>query len=330
MRLLPALALLGLTLLAPPARAAGPDQTDPKFAARALADHGYALYQAGKYPAAIEAFEAADKLFHAPTLVFARAKAHAALGKLIEARALFQRVVDERLPANAPEAFVGAQNSAKTEIAGLDQRIPTLEITAAGAGGRRLKITVDDVEIPAVNLGRPLPQNPGGHVVVIVPLGSIGRSRSVNLAEGAHERVAIDLAVADDPAPPPPLARAAARPLPPPPAPRGVWIVPTAVSFGVGAAGLGVGIATGVIAERSVIDLRSRCGGGKVCPSSEEGNLSSVKGVAAASTAGFILAGAGIVTGVVLLAVRPGSTPASPARAALVAGPGAAFFQGVF
>ncbi len=88
--LAPPLLALGLLVAALPCAALPPE---PKAAARVLADQGYELYEAGKFDEAIDAFRRADQLFHAPTLVFAMAKASARAGKLLEARALFQKVM---------------------------------------------------------------------------------------------------------------------------------------------------------------------------------------------------------------------------------------------
>jgi hypothetical protein len=317
--------LIAGVLAAAPLRAAPPDdRSDPRVAARALAEHGYALFEAGKYREAIDVLTEADKLYHAPTLVFALARAHAGVGQLVEARALFQRVSEEPLAATAPQAFRDAQRMAKDELAAIDKRIPTLQIAVRGGGGHGLRITLDDAEIPASRLDQPLPANPGTHRVTVVPPGGVGTSKTVDLTEGAHLDVELELpsAVPEALAPPP------RAPLRPPPQ-RGS-LVPALVGFGVGAVGLGLGIGAGVSAEKSASDIRSKCGG-NVCPASAmtpalQSEYASARGVATASTIGFVLAGVGAATGVVLLIVRPG---AKPAAVGVTLGPGSIGVRGV-
>jgi hypothetical protein len=323
MRALPALLAVALLALAPPAL--GADKTDPKFAARALADHGAALYEAGKYKEAIDVFTEADRLFHAPTLVLMRARAHAALGQLVQARAVYQSIVDEQLAEGAPAAFVDAQRTARAELEAIDRRIPALRVTLHGGDGRGVKVSVDDVEVQGYGPDRWFPLDPGTHRVTVVPFGGVGVSRSVELAEGARASVDVELPVAPVAAPPPPL--------PPPPPPGRPWFVPAMMGFGLGVVGLAVGTGTGVVAMNDGADLRRRCGG-SVCRASapgfaqEKSDIAAAQGMATASTVGFVVAGVGAAVGVVLLVVKPGSRPA-PASAAIVVGPGTLGVLGV-
>jgi len=301
--------LIAGILAAAPLHAAPPDdRADPRVAARALAEHGYALYEAGKYREAIDVLREADKLYHAPTLVFALARAHAGAGQLVEARALLQRVIDEPVPTGAPQAFRDAQRLAREELVGLDKRIPTLQIAVRGGAGHGLRVMVDDVEIPADRQDRPLPMNPGAHRVTVVPLGGVGTSKTVDLKEGAQLAVELELPFAA------PAAIALPPPLPPPAQPQRGSLVPALVGFGVGAVGLGLGIGAGVSADKSAADLRSKCGGNVCQPSATtaalQSELSSARGMATASTIGFVLAGVGAAAGVVLLVVRPRSKAA--------------------
>jgi hypothetical protein len=101
------------------------------------------------------------------------------------------------------------------------------------------------------------------------------------------------------------------------------WRVPAIVGFGIGAAGIALGSATGVIAMNQTSAIRARCGGDS-CPASEADAVSAAKGMATASTVGFALAGAGVATGVILLVVKPGQ------RLKVGVGPTSAHVTGVF
>jgi len=82
------------------------------------------------------------------------------------------------------------------------------------------------------------------------------------------------------------------------------------VAFGVGAAGLVVGGITGVIALGKSGDLKDKCPDNN-CPSTEQDNVDSYKSVGTISTIGFIVAGVGGATGLVLLLTAPKSTQGS-------------------
>ena len=314
-------------LAAPP-----PDGTDPKIAARALAEHGYALYEEGKYPEAVEVLTEADKLYHAPTLVFAIGRARAASGKLVEARAAFQRVVDEPIPPNASQAFHDAQRMAKEELASLDKRIPTLQIAVRGGGAHGLRVTIDDVDVAGFRPDQPVPANPGTHRVTAIPSGGVGVSKTVELKEGVHVTVDLELPGAAPlvAAPPsPPVQRPVPPPPPPPPPQARGSLVPAIVGFGVGAVGLGLGIGTGVSAKNSAADLKSKCGG-DACPSTPalQSEYSSAKTMSTVSTVGFVLGGVGVAAGVVLIVVRPGGRSTSTVGVAV--GPASAALTGRF
>jgi hypothetical protein len=324
-----ALAALAAALLALPAaaRAAGPDdKSDPKFAARALAEHGYALYEAGRYKEAIESLTEADKLFHAPTIVLALGRAYAGAGKLVEARDVLRRVVDEKLAPGSPAAFVEAQKTARDELAAVERRIPTLQIAVRGGRGGSLTVRLDDAPLSDWTPDRVIPVNPGAHHVTVVPAGDVGVSRAVTLDEGARQRVEIELPGAAPVVLPVAVAPPAAPPPPPPPPSQGRgWLAPAIVGFGAGAVGLAVGIGTGVGALNGASTIKKLCGGdvcaaGKPTTAQAKSDLSSANGLATASTIGFVIAAAGVATGVVLVVVRPGS--GRQEKAAITIGPG--------
>ena len=112
-------------LLAAAAPAAGQGASpDAQATARARGEEGLKLYQAGKWDEAFAAFERADGLFHAPTLVVFMANCRRNQGRLVEARALYEKVVSEPLPRDPPEAFKKAQATARTELEALRGRLP--------------------------------------------------------------------------------------------------------------------------------------------------------------------------------------------------------------
>lgn len=319
MRCRPAsLALLAWSLAGSTALAAGPPaRPDPKAAARALAEQGHTLHEAGKYAEAIDVLQRAEKLFHAPTLILALARAHVGAGQLLEARALLQTLVAEKLAINAPRAFTEAQRSGKDELAVLDARIPTVRVRVSGAGPG-LRVSLDDREIADHRPDRPLPANPGAHRVTVTPAVGAPVIHAFELSEGARLVVDIDL-----------LAAARARDAAPAAAPR-PWLAPAIASFGLGAVGLGVGLGAGFATLSAASDLKARCGA--VCPPTDanKSDVAAANGLGIASTVGFALAGAGVVTGVVLLVVKPGARADARTATSVDVGPGSIRISGVF
>jgi hypothetical protein len=125
---------------------------------------------------------------------------------------------------------------------------------------------------------------------------------------------------------PEPLAAAPARA----PAPRAsagpLW--PAVVAFGAGGATLGVGAVAGALALRKSSEALAPCT--QSCPRAQEtqirGDSATAMDLAHVSTAAFVVAGAAVAGGVVLLVVRPGGGSPVEARVGL----GRATVRGAF
>ncbi|WP_159396823.1 hypothetical protein [Sorangium cellulosum] len=202
------LALLLALSAVPAAAVAQPVQPteQAKAAARALAGQGWGHFQAGRYEEALAAFRDAEALVHAPSLLYQAARSCERLGRLIEARSLYQRIVDEPLATSAPRAYQQAQADAKVELAALAPRIPSLEVTVTGSPASAVELTLDGQRIdPAL----PVERDPGNYTLVAVAPGQTPVTRTIQLKEGAREQVTLDLT------PPPAAAPAADRPAAP-------------------------------------------------------------------------------------------------------------------
>ena len=285
-------AILLVGLASAPAFAAPPGgRTDPRFAARALAEHGQGLYDAGRYADAIEAFQQAERLYHAPTIVLAIARSYAAMGKLVEARARYQRIVDEPIAVGAPRVFQEARSAARAQVDALDRRIPAVQIHVRGGGGKGLRVSVDESEIADWIPERFYPLDPGAHRISVVPSGGIGRTTTVELKESARVTVVIELSSgAPDVVAVAPSPRAGPAP----------WRWPSYVLFGVGAAGLGLGIGAGIATLNKASALRDACPAGTCPTTAHDAEIDTANALGIASTAGFVLAGAGAATGLLL------------------------------
>lgn len=278
-----------------PAPPSPTDVDDPtRSAARLLAQEGLTLFDSGKFADAMDRFERASTLVHAPTMGLMAARALEKLGRYVEASERYLAVTRMTLAADASEAFRAALESAAREQEALIVRIPILVI-AVSAAAPGVTVTLDGKVVPAALLGAKQPVDPGPHVVVLTH-GKTTRTERLLLKEAESRRVVLAL----DPPPPPPLAPASST-------------LRTVGWIGVAAGGAGIvlGAVTGglAITAKSTLD-RDTCTDNK-CPSSAIPDVESYRTLRMLSGAGLI---AGVVTATAGALVVGLSPPSSPRR----------------
>lgn len=111
---------LALLFLAPaPALAEGPAMApgiEKRDLALEKAKEGLALYRAERWQDAWDRFREAEELYHAPSVVLYLARCQRKLGRLAEARALFEQLLAEPLSKDAPPPFIDAHRAAAHEL----------------------------------------------------------------------------------------------------------------------------------------------------------------------------------------------------------------------
>lgn len=139
--------------------------------------------------------------------------------------------------------------------------------------------------------------DPGERELVVSADGHVTERRRLTLASGQVLRVALTLRSA--------TAFVAARPAPAQPADSGVSPATVVMysGFGLGAAGLAVGITTGLLALDKAGQLEERCAQNE-CSETERDDYEEGRDLATVSNIGFIVAGAGIAAGVVGLLLQ--------------------------
>lgn len=152
-----------IPVTAPPASMS---DSERKSTARAAYQEGMALLE--KSPAeALGKFQAAQKLFDAPTHIFRIGQCLAATGKLVEAQEVFEVLTRRDIPANAPDAFKEAQEQGRKDLEKVRGRIPTLRILVIPppANLQSLQLRVNGAVMPVelVDIARPV--NPGTYRV---------------------------------------------------------------------------------------------------------------------------------------------------------------------
>lgn len=175
-----------LLSLAPLAHAE--ESPEIRAAARTTAKSGLEAYNEGDYERAADYFERAEKLMHAPTHLLYLARSQAQLGRLVAAREAYLKLDRETLEANAPKAFVDAQEAARKELDTLEPRIPYVSLVVQG-GGDDVSVFRDGHEVPAPLIGVPQPIDPGTYVFEAKGTGLISSKQSLTIDEGAKETV---------------------------------------------------------------------------------------------------------------------------------------------
>jgi tetratricopeptide (TPR) repeat protein len=165
---------------------------DPHADARAKGEEGLALFAAKQFNSAYAAFAKADQLYHAPTLTLYQARCMRELGRLIDARRLYTKVVQESLTSTVPVQFRKAQESARSELSQIAPRIPVLRIKVRGAPLERVQLLVDGVLVPRPDWDRK-EINPGNHVIVALADGFEVIRKMMLIKEGSKENIELQL-----------------------------------------------------------------------------------------------------------------------------------------
>ena len=171
-------------------------ESERKATARAAYLEGVKLQDAGNCAEALPRFEAAQKLFDAPTHLLHIGQCQAANGKLVEASETYQALALKALPNDAPDAFKQAQEDAKKELGHIKPRIPTLRIQIAPAPSSlsSLVVKLNGNAIPNEILGIARPVNPGKYKVTVWAAGYKEASETVDVGEGAPKAIDLKLA----------------------------------------------------------------------------------------------------------------------------------------
>ncbi len=336
--------LLACVWLLAGAAHAEPSAAD-KETARSLLLDGRARMEAKDYAAALKAFQGADAIMHVPTTGIAVARAHAALGHLIEARETALAVSRTSAEPGESPAFADARAEAADLAARLAPRIPSVTVIVTGVDPSLVEVRLDGALLPVATLGLPRKTNPGHHTVSLTGPAYADVTSEIEVKEQDAIKVELSPKRSGVPAPtaaPPPVATgvatsvATAAPLvsapgatatapggpgaaaPPAPVPAWAW-----VAGGAGVAALGVG--AGFLADfLGVRDTLARDCPGNVCDPARQDATSAQAlrgqwnrdvglaiGLGALGVAGLGVAIAGFVA-------RPAASPSRPEAGRLV------------
>nr|MCU0687873.1 hypothetical protein [Polyangiaceae bacterium] len=282
------------------------------------------LADAGRCGEAIDRFERAAQLHRAVTIFGRLGECQVELGKLVQGTENLLRAVRERLPANAPPAFVAAQTRAQRALDAAVPKIAKLKLSLKAPPSARVAITVDGEAFSTALLDTPRPTDPGAHVIEVSAPGFLKETQKVTLAEGELEAVSLTLRpdpnavliTASEQAPEPGASRT------PPPATgqpssavdQGPNRLPLYLALGVGTAGLAVGAGFGGASLSKYSSLSDRCQVRSECPPEAQADIDSLARFATVSTIGFGVGAAGLGTALVLWLVADHPAPKAEAK----------------
>jgi hypothetical protein len=302
-----------------------------RAAARSAADAGADAYEQGQFERSLELFTKAEQLLHAPPHLLYMARSFEKLGRLVEAREAYLKIINEQLPANAPPAFKTAHSQADTELSNVEGRIAYVTVMVQGTDAKQAVVTLDHTDLPAAESDIPIPTDPGTHVFSAHTSRTKTNEVSVTLRDGAKQTV--NLVLPDAPAgaaplgdnPPPKDGGSGGQPphKDQPAASHGTsgQAVAGYVGLGLGAVGIGVGtyfiIAAGKADSLASKEYVCETNGMNCSPEQEatiKGHEADTNRDRVLSIVSYSVGGAAAITGLVLLLTdHPSSQKEEPA-----------------
>ncbi len=309
-----------------------------KALARQLGAEGQEALDRGDHKTAEERFKRADQLYHAPTLVLGIARSQAAGKHYLAAQETYNKIIREGAGANSSGAFLKAVDDARTEVEKVASKLGGVVINVSRNGADKVDVTIDQDRISEAAIGLRRPIDPGKHNIRATAAGYRTFSQDIEISEGGSRSVDINLEKDTGPvaAVTPPVTKTTTQTTttttappkdnglttPPPPETKSSGGLSgqklgAIAAWGVGGAGLVVGIVGGIIASGKHSDLKDVCAAGvDNCPATippgqpdagtkTQDKIDSMHSAATLSTIGFIVAGVGAAGGAVLWFTAP-------------------------
>ena len=304
--------------------AAFADDAQDIAAARAFGSEGVTLAEDGKCKDAIEKLRAAEKLHHAPTTAERLGECLIDVGKVVDGTEALRRLLRESLAPGAPPAFAAAIARAQRVLDKALPRVANLRISVTAPPGTKPTLLVDGEQLSELFMDNDRPTDPGTHEVKAMSPGFLPASAQVKLSDGESQRISLKLEPDPSwkkPAPSPvatatPVAEPAAQ-SEPTPAPSSSNLAAYA-ALGTGGVGLIVGAVTGALAVSRQSAVNRECLN-KTCVrgSTGESDLSAAKSLGTVSTVGFLVGGAAVGVGAIMLLTKHSAPPASTAASGM-------------
>jgi hypothetical protein len=267
------------------AAAAEPAADVVQESARALADEGANAFAAHDDERALTLFQRAYMLVPAPTIALFEARTLGRLGRLLEARAAYVRLARTEAAPGSPEAFRAAIESGRVELSQLEARIPRLHVAIEGKLEPGSTVLLDERPLEPRLLRGPLLIDPGAHSLQLRTARGGGAPAHFVVVEGQTEHVRLS----------PPHQAA--------PDSQRTW---SFVAFGVGGAGLTLGIVAGAVALGAHEDAERGCPEDRCVAGSPGADAAErFRDWRTVSTIGYVVGAVGVGAGITLFLTSP-------------------------
>jgi hypothetical protein len=315
-----ALALaFGVASVGPVARAAEPDAVEE---ARANFQRALELEQARDYAGALKLFRQVGQVKLTPQVRYHIAACEENLGKMVAALGGYELALKHG--QGMPAGFLA---EVQQSIDYLKQRIPTV-IVSRGEGAQAATVELDGVQLGSKSIGIEVPLDPGPHVISASAEGYSNFEETINVGEGSHEEVTVELVPLPEQATP-----AATSPgEPKTEAVKGFGATPFVVG-GAGVVVAAVGVVLLGVSQGQASEALALCGGSTDCVAVGDGRpddwyrardlSNSAHTLEAVGWVGVGVGAAALATGTVLFFIDPGRKTETARLRLLPAAPGA-------
>ncbi len=298
--------------------------------AEELFKEGRAALDAKDYVTACTKLAESNRLERAVGTLISLARCEEAQSKLVSARQHYQEAADL---ADALQDRLQRGPAAREKFAELDKRVARLTVQRSTTAPPTTSVKRDDVTLMPASFGSALPVDAGNHVLVVSAEAHGPRTFEITLVEGESRVLEVEpgapIAALDLPpdAPRPPESEAPTRH-------GGTSMRIAGYTLGAaGIVGLGLGTFFGVRASSKWSTAKEACTAGKCGAGSDAQDAQQdASSTGTISTISFVVGGAALATGIVLLVLAPSasSKASTSARLGVVPGPGSISAVGAF
>ncbi len=254
---------------------------DPRETARELANRAADAIARGEHLEAEALLRQAYERYPAPTIAVLRARTLVRLQRLATAQNVYERTLLTGVGPAAPEAFRRAVEQAQRELLALKPRVPRVQVVVRGPAALRpdLKLSLDGHALPVEQRGRWMLVDPGRRVVRVELDGEVSE-QLVRVEEGQSQVIEV--------------SEPASR--------RPAYQALTWSFLGLGVAGVGAGIVTGMLASSAHAQAQKDCPDDR-CIEGGAGarELSRFRTLRVVSTVGYAVGAVGVGLGAYLL-----------------------------
>ena len=317
---------------------ADPGEAEKKAAAQALFDDARKLSAEGSFAQACPKLEESVRLDPTPGSKFYLAECFERVGKLASAWTYYLDAADTAKAAGSADREKFARDRAeavKPRITRVVVAVPAKARAVAGLEVRRDGVTLGEGQWDA-----PIPVDPGRHVVTASAPGKTAWESTIDASEpGQTLTVAVPLLLDVPPPPkpvhfdPPPLVPRPQPKVAPPLGATNRRQLAGIVTGVVGVIGLGVGAGFGVDASSKATKSNAggHCDAANFCDATGLSLRHDAIGSATISTVSFLVGGALLAGGAILVLTAPArSAPAAAGPVSVTVAPGSLFISGSF